>query len=348
MKKLQAGHLPEVPPAIVQPTIPAAPLIPRIGTTGMTYAAVGMGGRPHVRGGQTTGGLPWPRLLEYLRGPTGRRSNRLLDLIRATGSPGAPPAPPAPAPAPAPKPKPKPKPKPRAPTFERELATAGEAIMKAPRPARAETFEAIAALIEKHAVAGPTGVAKHGMRTQEDFRTIKLLGINWHFSGTAAAGSGITKQMAVWVFRGGPATIRRKIPRRLARSTKDVFMTAQVNRDDDYWRSRYKDFDKSLATGGDEEIVVYGDDTITLGSLAHEMGHNLAEVIYGSTTPIRDYALAIGTTEPPVSEYAKNSDSEDFAESLKSYVTERAKMKADFPVRYRIIHKIMTDLSYGG
>jgi hypothetical protein len=88
MKQLQAGHLPEVPPPLVQPAPTPARLIPKVGTTGMTYAEPGIGVTPHAPGSTTTGGLPFRQWLQYLRRPapaTGpgraRPMNVILSLI---------------------------------------------------------------------------------------------------------------------------------------------------------------------------------------------------------------------------------------------------------------------------
>jgi hypothetical protein len=88
MRKMQAGHLPEVPPPIVQPAPQKARLIPKVGTTGMTYAEPGVGMSPHAPGSETTGGLPFRQWLQFLRrpvpatGPGPRRPmNVLLNLI---------------------------------------------------------------------------------------------------------------------------------------------------------------------------------------------------------------------------------------------------------------------------
>jgi len=77
------------PPPVVQPAVAPAPrVIPTVGTTRMTWAEPGIGAEPHRPGAQTTGGMPWPQWLSFLRRPApapagGRRRpfNLLLSLI---------------------------------------------------------------------------------------------------------------------------------------------------------------------------------------------------------------------------------------------------------------------------
>lgn len=106
---------------------------------------------------------------------------------------------------------------------------------------------------------------------------------------------------------------------------------------DPYWRGRYKDFDKSGATGGRGEIDFYDiqngrDVHEMLGTFRHEFAHNLASLNHGSMTPPGWKSLM--KTEPKfVSDYAKNSPSEDFAESVRYYLAfgHTAAARSDFP-----------------
>jgi hypothetical protein len=205
-----------------------------------------------------------------------------------------------------------------------------------------EKRNAIVKAIQDFAKPGPTG-SYHGMKSPEAFKTIEFLGIRWHFTGDGGRSSAIYRTVEDILGRTylQPSS-------RLAKSTKDVYFTSQVNKDDGYWKQRYKDFPGAHATGGQGEIVVYRNGYLDLGAFAHESGHNLAWELYSSAIPSKNYGRAIGTTEPPVSEYAKNSPAEDFAEAVKLYTVNPDKMKKQFPVRFGVIDKIMTDENYGG
>ena len=135
----------------------------------------------------------------------------------------------------------------------------------------------------------------------------------------------------------------KRVPPVLSDATRRVIFTSQDNKDDAYWRTVYASFTAAGATGGDGNIVVYGKNNLTLDLYAHEMGHNLAARVYGSIHPDQQsrYTAALQSGEVPVSEYARNSPSEDFAESVKSYVLDRANFAANHPQRYAVIDQIM-------
>jgi hypothetical protein len=145
------------------------------------------------------------------------------------------------------------------------------------------------------------------------------------------------------------------IPQTVKDKTKNIIFTMQKNKDDAYWKKIYKNFTGSLATGGDGNIVVYRGRSLDTSDAAHEMGHNLAFSVYGDAKPIigTDFynlasGWATGLTEGPMSQYAKNSYAEDFAESVKYYVVDRGRMKIDFPERFKVIDRLMYDTKYGG
>lgn len=118
------------------------------------------------------------------------------------------------------------------------------------------------------------------------------------------------------------------------------------------------------ATGGtpDNNIVVYGGAPISTGTLAHEAAHNLALKAWGSPYPpyneegtdgyyengTSDYGAVVNSSEPPVSDYAKTNGGEDFAEAVKQYVLNPAELQRIAPLRYAIIHRMMTDPNYHG
>lgn len=130
-----------------------------------------------------------------------------------------------------------------------------------------------------------------------------------------------------------------------------MVFTDQRNKDDAHWEMAYNipGF-VSLATGGDGHVVVYQAQAIPRPLLAHEMGHDLATVIYGSTRyrPSSDYAAAVAAGEPPVSLYGAVDPAEDFAEAVRLYVEDPQQLKARAPKKSRVIDRLTNEVGYGG
>jgi hypothetical protein len=264
-----------------------------------------------------------------------------------------------------PKPKPPAKPKPK--TFEEELRAIHQAEQRVwdnPESsglnlaaAAVRARQAVADLIIAHAKPGPAAGMYHGMETPEKLSRVAYSDINWFWDATKPVHpqSPITNQLIHLV-----KTDKGRIPERLGKSTKNVILTAQTNKHDPHWRATLKAFTDSLATGGDGNIVVYQDRMMTVGDFAHESGHNLAFRLYGSIDPTAvhsDYNILAAQAqnptifpkaEPAVSEYGSNNPAEDFATAVELYVDNSDKMKREFPRRFAIIDKIMTDPNYGG
>jgi hypothetical protein len=99
----------------------------------------------------------------------------------------------------------------------------------------------------------------------------------------------------------------------------------------------------SSATGGDGDIVKYLGDAIARESLAHEMGHNLATANYGRTAPDQwsRFHQAYSSGEQPWTAYARSSIYEDFAESVKEYVTQPDVMRSERPLRSKAIDELL-------
>lgn len=147
------------------------------------------------------------------------------------------------------------------------------------------------------------------------------------------------------------------LPERLQEQIKQIIMTNQSGAG-------------AGATAGDEDgnIVIYDGRPATTGTLSHESGHNLAHQLWGTATPpdfeegtdsyyerieqglptSSDYANAINSGEPPVSDYGGTNAAEDFAEAIKLYVLNPARLKRIAPKRYKIIKQIMTNRGYKG
>ncbi len=317
-------------------TTPEGPKPPR---TNLEFATLGIGDTSGIFGGFTEQELNAAfreKSAAHVQGRSGESYNRLLSHIWGHGG--------------------------------QETSAGGAVVPLTPKPkiaamrkakveVKAETFDEaveeliakseglnrekqIQELIEKYSKPGPNA-AVHGMTIAEDFRTFEYAGIKWYYvegrAGDAAyAVHEIQHSIAV-------------IPKRLMEATKEAWFSTQFNRADEYWQRTYKDFTRSNATGGEGTTMVYKEGSMRLRTFTHESGHSLADKLYGSSFPGGDYAKIVAeNVEPPVSEYAKNSSSEDFAESCRAYVGDKAYFQKKCPKRYEIIHRIMTESSYGG
>jgi len=128
------------------------------------------------------------------------------------------------------------------------------------------------------------------------------------------------------------------------------------NPDDPYWRTKYKNFSKSYATGG-EKIVFYAntdhDMNYVKDALCHEGGHYLDRyVAYDKTTGTRFSALTewadataadlalIGFDS--VTPYGSNAMTEDFAEScMMLFSRDPNLMQKQFPNRTKILKRLV-------
>jgi hypothetical protein len=114
--------------------------------------------------------------------------------------------------------------------------------------------------------------------------------------------------------------------------------------------------------GANGDIVVYDAD-LSVSMLAHELAHNLAKAKYGNITPpyneegtdgyyedgSSDYGNAVNSSEPPVDAFrARDNPAEDFAQAVRMYVDNPAQLQRIAPLRYAVIHRLMTDPSYTG
>lgn len=153
------------------------------------------------------------------------------------------------------------------------------------------------------------------------------------------------------------------MPSRLWETNQGMFFTEQVNNMDAYWAKAYNTPGfVSAATGGDGHVVIYGGNGLSYKSLAHELGHNLAKEVYGNTTPAdlnikvngvwkpikTEYQLLVESkdengdpVELPVSDYAKNSLGEDFAEAVGHWVANRTRIKNFYKHRAKFVEKIL-------
>ena len=133
-----------------------------------------------------------------------------------------------------------------------------------------------------------------------------------------------------------------KQPDRLLRMLKEVTFTSQRNVDDDYWTQQYGRPIFSEATGGDGKITAYDGGWLTAGTIAHELGHILAQEEFGDYTPPPGSAYhRAQQEESPVSEYGEVHPSEDFAEAVKQFVTVPERLKKSSPKKYMALEAMI-------
>jgi hypothetical protein len=179
-------------------------------------------------------------------------------------------------------------------------------------------------------------IAAHGMSKAEDSKRIIIDGVEFIYSKDVPL-----KKVA----RTLAAISDPNIPPSIWDVNKRIIMSTQRNDADAMWAVRYNKPDfRSLATGGDGQIVVYNGEYLDSGSFYHEAGHNLATREWGSTHPdtISRYGQA-QRAEKPVSNYGSNSSAEDFAEAVKLYVSpwSKKRFKKEFPLKHSALEEII-------
>lgn len=179
-------------------------------------------------------------------------------------------------------------------------------------------------------------VMTHGMTKPEQMKSFEHGSIKYTFNDD-------TKDAVESTLR--ETMFEHELPPALASATKEIVFTKQENKDDAYWRSKYVNFSKSLATGGNGVVCVYNGQGIGFSELAHEAGHCLAGRLWnGSTSPAPGSAYSVAQArEKPVSSYGANSSSEDFAEACRMYVDRPYTLRTEFPNKYQALRSIFGD-----
>lgn len=192
-------------------------------------------------------------------------------------------------------------------------------------------------------------IASHGMTDAQRMEGAKVDGLElrWDDKAKPRAAQTIAR---MWLEDREGITI----PQEVWSATDRLIFTSQRSADDAYWADAYgrPDF-KSAASGGDGTVVVYNGRPISLSALAHEAGHNIAAKVYGKTDPGEVTAFKDGVwetirtdfqsiiDEEPVSPYAKINLAEDFAESIRAYVMDKAGFASKAPKRFAVIDAIL-------
>lgn len=156
-----------------------------------------------------------------------------------------------------------------------------------------------------------------------------------------------------------PASILKHAP-------KEIELVDYRNPYDSYWEKKYNmpNF-RSFAIGGTDGITYFEnsykpDDIHTLGTLAHEIGHNVDRKIKEKLGRGKGYFSegdewqracrmdqeTMGDNSRWVSDYAKTSENyrEDFADSVKKYVTNRNDFKHYYPNRFKLFEEMLANL----
>lgn len=152
----------------------------------------------------------------------------------------------------------------------------------------------------------------------------------------------MTPEKAIELWNRTPEKLRKQAQKR-------VEFVDYYNPSDSYWRKTYKNFSHSYATGG-ETITFYRfdhdhDDDYVVRTYCHEGGHYIDTVMgkdgqrfsNGSvwTKAMADDKIESGRESP--TEYGKNSNVEDFAESVAEYVRDKEAFTKRFPNRASIL-----------
>lgn len=176
----------------------------------------------------------------------------------------------------------------------------------------------------------------HGMDAQEFFAGFDLGGQQLYYNKSAPV-----REFVTTLYDHHRAGL--PLPEPLMQNTKRIIFSNRSNGDDDVSGRKYnmENF-VSAATANNGDIVVYSGRTLSMRSYAHEMGHNLAEQVYGSATPPeRSRYRVAAQDEPPVSSYAAVHPAEDFAESVAVFVTDPNRMAKFYPQRNAALSQIL-------
>lgn len=137
----------------------------------------------------------------------------------------------------------------------------------------------------------------------------------------------------------------------LPTSRLEALSTVRFNsrdyKNDAYWQQKYSNFTRAAGSAGGKAIDIYANsvanfmraDAVALSLTRHEFGHLIAEQVFGSATPNKQYVDAAGKDRFAVSEYGKSSWAEDFAEGIEVYLRTNAgllnaRVRADLVKRF--------------
>ena len=154
-----------------------------------------------------------------------------------------------------------------------------------------------------------------------------------------------------------------KLPKMLTKNIKEIQLLDYRSIQDKYWEETYgmKDF-RTYAKSGDNKIYFYANSQLDTDfnndyfkiALLHEMGHSFDSSISSAknrysnsrewtSIMIEDLNNKNNKYGLYCSEYSKtsNSNTEDFAESMRQYITNKDKFLEDFPNRSKKLNELL-------
>jgi len=156
----------------------------------------------------------------------------------------------------------------------------------------------------------------------------------------------MTPEQAVEAWKRVPKAIQQ-------RAQKEIEFVDYENPSDSYWRSVYKNFTRSYATGGDKITFYRYDDPHDMDylvrSYCHEAGHYIDK--QNPVNGVRfcensDWTKAmaddmITSKKASITDYGENSPSEDFAESVAEFVEDPTGFEKLMPGRAALLKKLL-------
>ena len=146
----------------------------------------------------------------------------------------------------------------------------------------------------------------------------------------------------------------REIPASVSEHSRRIIITAQANKQDDYWRNLNPNFGYSNATAGrDKTITIYNGRVLEREKVWHEMGHNFAEGRWGDAGNIGQAFSRASSVDGYISDYARDMASasgltENFAESMRLYFQMPRYFKETWPNIFDVIDKLVNDPGFPG
>lgn len=183
-----------------------------------------------------------------------------------------------------------------------------------------------------------------GMTKVQEMRKARFSDMDWYYPENEPTAPVVVTMRYL-------ASSKAELPTNLTKHTSKVVFTDQSNKDDEFWKKQYNNPNHvSLASAGRGGITVYGDNFMSLNSMSHEMGHNMATGKWGNTRPPEgsDYRNAIESGETVPSAYGANSPDEDFAESVMMYFQPTDTLQSRHPKRWSVVDRLMKEADYAG
>lgn len=157
----------------------------------------------------------------------------------------------------------------------------------------------------------------------------------------------LTAEKAIELYQNVPKNIRKK-------AQEFIEIVDYENPRDAYWRSVYKTFSKTYATGGDERLTFYAqtyhDEDYVVFTYSHEIGHKIDRSLAATKgkyySDEQEWSDAMNADEKisgkkSMRSYGENSPHEDFADSVAYYVKDKKMFKKSYPNRTKLIKKFL-------